>query len=73
MPEDAQHPHYPDRRLNGTFLPGHRRYGGRRWTGGPREWPRRIKRLFQRLENRYARMTTKYDARSHKSPTNTRT
>jgi hypothetical protein len=55
MPDDV-HPRYPDRRPNGTFLPGHRRYGGaKKGRAMPRNWTRMITRLLSRLERGYGR------------------
>ena len=53
------HPRFPDRDVQGRFIRGHPKLGGRRWTGGPRRLSRKIQRLFQKIENRRIRYATK--------------
>jgi hypothetical protein len=57
---DAVHPRFPDRRPNGQFRRGHPKIGGRRkGSGMPRNWTRKIRKLFQKIENRRIRNATK--------------
>jgi hypothetical protein len=48
VPEDV-HPLYSDRYTNGRFRPGHKKLGGRRPSGRPRNAMRSLTRMLTRL------------------------